>query len=355
MDCKALFSEKLSKLIFVEINNKKLSELFNCIMADEFYLPIKAEKIIDNTKNGYNANEIPLGLFIEGMFYVLGADENFKYRDKYIKLLNSRNESAKFIKKIIYDELKNNNKIDAYILLKGLINVEFSYDNYDKLLLIADDIRKSESSFKDEELSVIDKVIGMEDYPTPCLFKAIIMDEEKDYIKALYNLNNYIAKGGKETSEITELRHNLKNICDFNKGKDIINEDPSGALKLFLPLLSEYEDAQDLYYYIAVAYRILNNYEKAIYYLNEAIELQGSDMKIINELGINYAAAGDFDKAVAYLRKAFEITHSIEICTNLIMCYLNKGDMEQAKLHYEIAKKIDADDEIVKDLEKIFK
>jgi len=64
-------------------------------------------------------------------------------------------------------------------------------------------------------------------------------------------------------------------------------------------------------------------------------------------MGINYASIGDYQTALAYLRKAFEATRSVEICTNIIMCYLNLGDVDNAKLNYDIAKKLDPNDEIV--------
>ena len=35
------------------------------------------------------------------------------------------------------------------------------------------------------------------------------------------------------------------------------------------------------------------------------------------------------------------------------MCYLNTGNLKDAKLHLEIAKKLDKDDEIVKKIEKV--
>jgi len=63
---------------------------------------------------------------------------------------------------------------------------------------------------------------------------------------------------------------------------------------LLLPLLDEMEKDALLYYYIAVAYRNIGIYQKAIY-----------------------------------------------------------GDTKQAKLHLEIAKKIDEDDEILKDIERL--
>ena len=84
------------------------------------------------------------------------------------------------------------------------------------------------------------------------------------------------------------------------------------------------------------------------------IAIDSALVEVVNELGINYASLNDFNNAIKYLRKAFEATKSIEICTNLIMCYLNKGDMKHAKLHYDIAKKINSEDEIVKKLESVF-
>ncbi|MNI79377.1 Tetratricopeptide repeat protein [compost metagenome] len=72
-------------------------------------------------------------------------------------------------------------------------------------------------------------------------------------------------------------------------------------------------------------------------------------------MGINYASLEDFENAIKYFRKAFEATRDIEICTNLIMCYLNSGDLKQARLHLEIAEKINKDDEIVKEIKEYIK
>ena len=77
-------------------------------------------------------------------------------------------------------------------------------------------------------------------------------------------------------------------------------------------------------------------------------------IEVINEFGINYACLENYEMAIQYFRKAFEVTKSIEICTNLVMCYINVKNIEQAKIHLDIAKKIDAKDEIVIQLEKLF-
>lgn len=350
MDEKSYFSDKLSSVLFLEINKDKLMSLFNLYLTENVYMPIKSSKIIDGIKSGNNLDEISINNFLEGMYYVLGIDENFKYCDIYVEMLLSYNQSIPFIKNIIFNEIKKEQYEDAYIFIKGLVNIEKNTENYEKLLYVADLLRTRDKAFTDEELAIIDKAKELENFSVPYLYEALINKDKTQYDAALFSINTYISKGGKQTAEISELIHSLKNIVNYEEGKALLSEDADKALKLLLPLLEEYSDNASLYYNIAVGYRILQNYEKAIYYLNEALELDDALVEVVNELGINYAFLGDFDKAIQYLRKAFEATKSVEICTNLIMCYLDAGDTEQAKNHLEIAKKLDSKDEIVMEI-----
>lgn len=179
------------------------------------------------------------------------------------------------------------------------------------------------------------------------------MKEQGDFTKALYCINNYFKVGGTLTKETSELRSVLKDIRSYERGKEILYEDPKGALELLLPLASPFGDDPILLYYIAIAYRILNQNSLALEYLQQAFALDNQLIEVVNELGINYAAIGDYEKAIQYLRKAFEATKAIEICTNLIMCYINIEDLKQAKLHLSIAEKLKPDDEIVQQLKDI--
>src|SRR5699024_5520955 len=132
-----------------------------------------------------------------------------------------------------------------------------------------------------------------------------------------------------------------------------LNDDPAKTIKMLLDLLNNFDNNPLLYYYLGVAYRKLENYEKAIYYLNESLDRESGIYEVVVELGINYACINDFESAIKYFKKAFEATKEVEICTNIVMCYMNLNNYEEAKLHLEIAKKLNPEDEIVKDLEKI--
>jgi len=341
------FSEKLSSVLFLEINKNKLMTLFNVFLEENIYMPLKSNKLIDEIKTGNNLNEISINNFLEGMFYVLGIDGEFKYNHIYLDMLISFNGSISFVKNLVFNEIKKENYEDAYIFIKGLVNVEKNEENYEKLISIAEILREKDKGFTNEELDTIAKAKELENFPAPYLYEALINKDKGDFEAALFLINTYISKGGKQTSEITEFLHSLRNIVNYEEGKNMLYEDTDKALKLLIPLMDEYSDNASLFYNIAVGYRILENYEKAIYYLNEAIEIDDALVEVINELGINYASLGDFDKAILYLRKAFEATKSVEICTNLIMCYLDAGNIEQATNHLEIAKKLDSKDEIV--------
>ena len=102
-----------------------------------------------------------------------------------------------------------------------------------------------------------------------------------------------------------------------------------------------------------IAFRKLENYNKAIYYLEQSVKRESGILEVIAELGVNYACIGENEKAVNLFKKAFEASRDVEICTNIIMCYLNMNDLENAKLHLDIAKELKSEDEIVMQLDKI--
>ncbi|KEH98050.1 tetratricopeptide repeat protein [Clostridium massiliodielmoense] len=357
MNVKTHFKDKLSNLLFLQMNKERVENIFNVrlYVNEAIYMPVATEDIVKKVKNNENVDTIPIAFFIEGMIYVLGADEDFKYNDIYEELVLNAPKGIEFIKGRIASYVKEKKYEDAYIMLKGLVKLESTEEIYSKLIMLAEKLRNLNKDYTEEELEVIEKAKEIKEYAIPYLYEAQIKRDKEDFYGALFAINNYIAKGGEETPEISEFKNSLRIVNGYDEGKKLVYDEPEKALELLLPLLDELSDNAEIYYYIAVAYRILENNNKAIYYLEKSIEIDSSYPEVFNELGINYACLQDFKNAVVYLRKVFEATRSIEVCTNLIMCYINIGDYKQAKIHLEIANKIDSEDEIVKELNNILK
>lgn len=353
MSIESYFADKLSNLLFLDVKKETISSLFNISLSEDLYMPIKSSQIIDSIKKGENVEDIPLIYFIEGMFYVLGLDPKFKFNIAYINILISKEGNLTFIKGKIYDAIKNQQLEDAYAMLKGLFKVETNADNLEKLLTLSEAISENNSLFKEEMIVLIEMGKQFENFSVPYLYEAQLYKKSGEYAKALNSINNYKARGGEETPELVELKNALQISASYDKGKELLYDNPKEALANLIPLLDQFQEDATLYYYVAVGYRLLQNYEKAIYYLATAMSLDNQLVDVVNELGLNYASLGDFNTAVNYFRKAFEATKSIEICTNLIMCYINLGDKKQAQLHIDIAKLINPNDEVIKDIEKI--
>lgn len=353
MEIKTYFAEKLAAILFLEI--KKNSKINEFVILEDIYFPVRTNEIIQKVKKNEDFDNIPVNLFIEGMFYVLGADELFKYNKEYKEIIKAIPNSTGFIKGVIFQEIKNENYEEAYIILKGLLSIEENQENFDKIFMLVDKLRNTNMMFKEEEQELVQKAKKIPGYSNPYLYEALVFNSENKYDLALIALSNYFVNGGEQTTEILELKNDMENITSFQKAKELVHDNPKAALEIFIPLMEQLGDNPDIYYHTAVAYRILQNYEKAIYYLNEAVVMDEDLIEVINEFGVNYACLENYETAIKYFRKAFEVTKSIEICTNLVMCYLNVKDFQQARMHLDIAKKINPEDEIVIQLENMFK
>jgi len=340
MDIKSFFSEKLDKFVFLQIS------------GEDAYLPLKSDTIVDDIKEKGGLDKIPFSYFLYGMFFILGADESFSYSEDYIRIIRSTEGSIRFIKGRIAEEIRQGNYEDGYVLLKGLSQVEKSEDVFDKLIMVLEELRQRNPEFSEEELDMLSKAKEIPGYGKPYLYEALLKREKKDYCGALQSIEKYIGMSGTSEEEVLKFRQDISRSADYEKGKALMYEDPKAALKLLIPLIPEFPEDAALLYYIGVCYRILENHEKSIYYLDQALELDSDLVQVVNELGINYAALGDFETAVAYLRKAFEATKSVEICTNLVMCYLEMGKLDEAKAHLALAEKLDPEDEIVQELKR---
>lgn len=359
MDYNAAFKEKLGKLLFLEIDKEGFKESVHIPTYVDFknkdlYLPISPEYITSNVNNEVKIKNLPIYYFIEGMFFAIGADENLRFNEDYETILTYIKDTENCIKSIISKKINDEKLIDAYLLLKGFYRYSKDMDVMKKLLLVGENLREKDSAFKDILLQDIEYCEENSlKVPEAYLYKTLILKDDGDFKGANVAINEYLNNGGKKTEEVSILIDDITNISNYEIAIEHLKDDPVKTVKLLLELLEKFENNPLVYYYLGVAYRKLENYEKAIYYLNESLGRESGIYEVVVELGINYACINDFESAIKYFKKAFEVTKEVEICTNIVMCYMNLNNLEEAKLHLDIAKKLDPEDEIVKDLEKM--
>ena len=356
---KTMYKDKLSKLLFLEMKKDGFKKSINIPESvkfenDDLYIPISAEYVADNANNQITLNNLPIYYFIEGMFIAFGADKNIKYNEDYGIILAYIPDSEECVKSLIADRIKKNRLEDAYILLKGLYRYTKEEEILTKLLAVGETIREQDSSFVELLLEDIEECKEkFEKSPEPYLYNALILKDNGDYKGAEVEINEYINKGGKKTPEIEQIGTDIGNISSFEKAIDYLKDEPKKSIELLLPLCEEFKENPLVYYYLGVGYRKIENYKTAIHYLEKSILLESGSLEAVNELGMNYASIGEYEEALKYFRKAFEASKEVDICTNIVMCYINLGDKEQAKLNLDIAKKLAPDDEIVIEIDQM--
>ena len=356
---KTLYKDKLSKMLFLEVDKDGFKRSINIPEYVEFkntdlYIPISADYVTKNANNQLRLSNLPIYYFVEGMFIAFGSDPNIRYIDDYGTILTYIPDSEECVKSLIADKIKQNKLEDAYILLKGLYRYTEEEDIMIKLLNVGEAIREKDSDFT--ELLSEDIDLCKEKFfkcPEPYLYNALILKDDGDFKGAEVEINEYINKGGRMTPEIKGIVKDVDNISTYEKAVELVKDNPEKAIELLIPLSEEFSDNPLIYYYLGVCYRKIQHYNKAIHYLNKSISIESGILEVINELGMNYACLNEYEEAIKYFKKAFEASKEVEICTNIVMCYYNLGDMEQARLNLDIAKKLAPEDEIVIEIDQL--
>ena len=360
MDYKAVFKEKLSKLLFLEVDwdgfkrSTKIPQNIS-LKTKDLYIPISSKYITNNVNNEIKINNLPIYYFIEGMLIALGADEKLSYSQDYITVLNNIKESEECGRGLVANRIKEDNLIDAYLLIKGLFLLTGNEEYYKKLLLVGEALIENDSAFGDILLKDIE--VGKEEFnkmSEPYLYKALFLKKKGDYTGAKVEINQYLNKGGEVTLEIKEIIRDIDNIATYEEAIELLDKSPEKAIGMLSGLTESFNKNPLIYYYLAVANRKIENYEKAIYYLNESLAIETGILEVITELGINYACLGIYENAIKYFKKGFEASKDVETCTNIVMCYLNMGNEKEAKLNFEIAKRLNPEDEIVQQIDRMF-
>lgn len=356
---KTMYKDKLSKLLFLEMNKEGFKRSLNIpegvnFKNDDLYLPISSDYVVSNVNDEVKLSNLPIYYFVEGIFITFGADKNVKYNDDYGTILSYIPDTEECVKSLIADRIKKDRLEDAYLLLKGLYRYTREEEILTKLLAIGETIREKDSGFSEILLEDIEEFKEkFEKSPEPHLYNALILKDDGDYKGAEVEINEYINKGGKKTDEIDKIIGDITNISHFEKAVEYLKDEPKKAIELLLPLSEEFNENPLVYYYLGVGYRRIENYNKAIHYLNKSLTIESGSLETVNELGMNYACIGEYEEAIKYFRKAFEASKEVEICTNIVMCYINLGDKEQAKIHLELAKKIAPEDDIVIEIDQM--
>lgn len=355
------FQQFTDDLTFIELKDNTSIKVNNHIVEAKVPMPILMDSLIKEVKEGNIEEEINLARVIEGIIYLLGTDQEFKFKEEYINILKAYNE-----------------KIEDYIFYKGLKS--FEEENYDlsgiyyRALLtlnqeninglfnyalvleqlaknyIADDKTEEATEFllystnRLETILDIDESYSLAYYKLGFHYKFL-----QQFLKAKLIWGKFLLLD-KDELRLQEVREEIELIdddVDFETGMTYLTYNDFGkALDSFLKLIPKYEKQWNVNYLIGLCYKGIEDYDYAIDYLNKAIELDKEQADIYNELGIIHFNMDDILQAIKIFGQGIEnCPEDYKLYFNRGLGYVQLGQYELALKDIEKASSLNPDEE----------
>ncbi|WP_160723529.1 tetratricopeptide repeat protein [Isachenkonia alkalipeptolytica] len=370
MTMKDFLLEQTKELTFLSLDIRELFKDKNIDFDKEAVeIPVLLEDLSSKLQKNDEEFVITTEILVKGITYLLGVDPNFKYREEYIRILESL--SPDILKALLIlgnKTFDQGEKIKGMIFLKGATTVNskdskalFNYAV--ALLTVAEDLRNEENPhdfkasqerigiFQEEARFQLEKLIDLEPehalafYHLGFLYKkdSLFQKAEIFWEKALeFGLEEHLEE------HVYTLLREIEDLVKYERGyQKVLQGDLASGLKELIELEERYPEWWNLQFFIGLAYRQQEQYSKAITYFQRVIELEERIPDPYVEIALSFAGLGKYHKAIEYFEKALEKDpNSGEILSNLAMVNLETGDLKNAEKYIEASLKVNPDDEI---------
>lgn len=350
--------KRLNNVGFVELKEDTTVEGFTFLK--EVPLPILVDDI---KKLAIEKNDIGVksDLITKGMIYVLGCDEDFKYKDSYKEVLESLIKDLKGF--VIGTTLKAEDELDKYIYLNSYEALGIKDDEilYNKLIYLENYLDKNRNKIKEEDQSEIiknllvnyekiedKKISPYANYRMGIINKAIgnYLKSKMYFEKSLENseiledeeLKTVLRREIEEISDYSniEIAETYINYSDFDKAEEALSNvsiyyidqsylnflkgfvyQSTGRIEL---AIEEYKRAIDLsknredyYNSLAICLVNLNKYQEASIILEEGIENNSSSYNLKYNLGVIYVNLNRLEEGRELLKEAYSTKPTEEL------------------------------------------
>lgn len=345
MNYKSYLKKEIEKAIFIEIKKDVTLRVKGNPSLKAGDYPLLPEDVVDLAQRGVDS--LPAEAIIKGMVYVIACDRNFKYSDKYIEFLKSlEGIESYFVMNI--DKNKGNDIKKSIIYATALCEIDNKKESkMNRVYLLMEQYdRTGIEHIKDEILENLEEL--SERYPEygPPNFHLgdYYLDKDMDLAKLYFKKS---IKDPLTKQKAYEILEKIRITDEYDGAVELVKSgNGSDALRTLIPYCDTYKENLDAKYYTAIAFRQIGDNYKAIYYLQELINV-AERPEVYNEIGLNLAELGEFEAAREYFKKALRIKpDDSSIICNIGVCHLNLGDEAEAKKAFELASRINPKDDV---------
>jgi len=323
----------------------------------ELPVPVRIEKLLEDINRQDEIDGITLNNIIDGIIYILGTDNNFKYIQDYKEMFEALNfEFLPYIIYIINNGIKTE---DSVIYGRALINNEenektcFIYAScLEKMGMELHEKGNDQSRYFLEEANLyFEKCLDYNDKFSLAYYKlGYYYKRKQQYVKAqlIWQRHQELDDDDLRIEEIRNELLQLKPYVDYENGYNLVlKERPEEGLDLLLPLVKDFGGWWNLLFFIGLAYRALGEYTIAETYFENVLKIDNLQKDALNELGLCKICRGKYVEAAELFSKLLSIDPGkCEVFCNRAAAYLYNNQLDRAKEDIQTALKISPNDPV---------
>ena len=323
----------------------------------ELPVPVRIEKLLEDINKQDEIDGITLNNIIDGIIYILGTDNNFKYKQDYKEMFEALNfEFLPYIIYIINNGIKTE---DSVIYGKALINNEenektcFIYAScLEKMGMELHEKGNDQSRYFLEEANLyFEKCLDYNDKFSLAYYKlGYYYKRKQQYVKAqlIWQRHQELDDDDLRIEEIRNELLQLKPYVDYENGYNLVlKERPEEGLDLLLPLVKDFSGWWNLLFFIGLAYRALGEYAIAEAYFENVLKIDNLQKDALNELGLCKKCRGKYVEAAELFSKLLSIDPGkCEVFCNRAAAYLYNNQLDRAKEDIQTALKVSPNDPV---------
>ncbi len=357
------FKSKTEDISFINLRRDRTFELKDITLDKDLPLPVVTNNLLIELNKVDETKGISIQRVIEGIVYLLGADQDFIHRDEYGKILDrilSKPEEELFsmgLRKLEEGDLDESGLIfRAFNSLYGSRDSEFYYaivlEGIGKKYFNEEELELG-NKFLEESTNILEELLNEDNTFYPAYYKlGYHYKFYEQYTKAKLTWDKVLIYDPDENRR-QEIRQELDLIdLDYRVelGLTYINNMMyEKAVEVLVKLMPKEIDNWYINYLLGMAYRGYGDNTTAIEYFYQALDNKVNPQDVYNELGITYFNDGSIEKAISIFSEGINtLENDYRLYFNRGLGYLNLGLMDKGYEDIKTASTLNPEDENIK-------